>query len=134
MSVQVSMPLWLNLRTILITAALICLCVSSNVGPQFFPLPAATSQVALDVQPHQANSARYAPLADAKSFRVPMMVQSKKRADKEPPQSDPLIALPSNRFGLSTDTRFPAEIAYAPCFFTSITMAPRGGRAPPSLV
>lgn len=133
MSVQVSMPL-LNLRAILIIAALTCLCVSSNVGPQFFPLPTAANQVALDVQLHQADSALHAPQADAKSFRVPMMVQSKKRADKEPPQSDPLIALPSNRFGPSTGTRFPAEIAYTPCFFTSITMAPRAGRAPPSLV
>lgn len=133
MPVQVSMPLLLNLRTILILAALVCLCLSSNVGPRFFPLP-ATSQVALDVQLHQANSALYAPQADARSFRVPMMVQSKKRADTEPPQSEALIALPSERFGLSTDTRFAVEVGYCVCFFTTITMAPRAGRAPPSLV
>ena len=134
MSVYVSMPVLLNLRTLLIIAALTCLCVSSNVGPQFFPLRTATNHAALDDSLHEAGSALYAPQADAKSFRVPMMVQSKKRADKEASHSDPLIALPSDRWGTSTDTRFPAEVGYTSCFFTSITMAPRAGRAPPSLV
>ena len=122
-----------NLRAIFVIAALICLCVSSNVGLQFFPLPAPT-QAALDVQFDQPNKTLYAPQADAKSFRVPMMVQSKKRADKQPPQADPLIALPNDGFGLSTDTRFAVEVSYTVCFFTSFTMAPRAGRAPPSLV
>ena len=133
MSPEVNIRASLNWRAVLVIAALTYLCVSSNVGPQLLPLPTATSHVA-PIQLHHGNSALYAPQADAKSFRVPMMAQSKKRADKEPPQSDPLIALPSDRFGLSTDTRFPAEIAYTPCFFTPITMAPRAGRAPPSLV
>jgi hypothetical protein len=132
MSSKVRIPALLNLRALIVVAALICLCVSSNVGLQFFPLP-VTTQAALDVQLHQANKPLYAPQADANSFRVPMMVQSKKRADTKPPQSDPLIALPNDRFGLSTDTRFPSETRYTVCFFTSITMAPRAGRAPPSL-
>ena len=88
MSPEVSMSALPNLRALLVIAALICLCVSSNVGLQFFPLPASTTPVALDVQLDQPNKGLYAPPADAKSFRVPMMVQSKKRADKEPPQSD----------------------------------------------
>lgn len=133
MSLKVSIRASLNWRALLVIAALTCLCVSSNVGPQLLPLPTATSNVA-PIQFHQWNSPFYAPQTDAKSFRVPMMVQAKKRADKEPPHSDPLIALPSSRFGLSADTRFPAQIAYTPCFFTTITMAPRAGRAPPSLV
>ena len=134
MSPQVSIPALLNLRAFLVIAALICLCVSSNVGPQFFPLPAATNQLSLDVQLDQANKVSHAPQANAKSFRVPMMVQSKKRADKEPPQSDRLIALPSTRFGLSRDTRIAIEIDHTVCFLTPLTMAPRAGRAPPSLV
>ena len=133
MSPQVSIPALLNSRALLVIAALICLCVSSNVGLQFFPLPAPT-QVALDVQLDQPNKALYAPQANAKSFRVPMMVQSKKRADKEPPQSDRLIALPSARFGLPRDTRIAIEIDHTVCFLTPLTMAPRAGRAPPSLV
>ena len=134
MSPQVSITASLNSRALLVIAALICLCVSSNVGLQFFPLPASTTQVALDVQLDQPNKALYAPQANAKSFRVPMMVQSKKRADKEPPQSDRLIALPSARFGLPTDTRIAIEIDHTVCFLTPLTMAPRAGRAPPSLL
>ena len=134
MSPQVSISALLNARALLVIAALICLCVSSNVGLQFFPLPASTTQGALDVQLDQPNEALYAPQATAKSFRVPMMVQSKKRADKEPPQSDRLIALPSARFGLPRDTRIAIEIDHTVCFLTPLTMAPRAGRAPPSLV
>ena len=132
MSPQVSIPALLHSRALLVIAALICLCVSSNVGLQFFPSPAPT-QVALDVQLDEPNKALYAPQANAKSFRVPMMVQSKKRADKEP-QSDRLIALPNARFGLPTDTRIAIEIDQTVCFLTPLTMAPRAGRAPPSLV
>jgi hypothetical protein len=134
MSPKDSIPAFLSLRALLVIAALICLCVSSNVGPQLFPLPAATTQAPLDVQLEQANKASHAPRADAQSFRVPMMAQSKKRAEKEPPQSDPLIVLPSERFGLPTDTRAAIETGYHVCFLTSVTMAPRAGRAPPSLV
>lgn len=134
MSPQVIIPAVLNLRALLVIAALICLCVSSNVGLQFFPLPAATTQVVLDVQLDQEYKASHAPQANAKSFRVPMMVQSKKRADKEPPQSDRLLALPSARFDRPTDTRFAIEIDQTVCFLTPLTMAPRAGRAPPSLV
>lgn len=134
MSPQVSITALLNSRALLVIAALICLCVSSNVGLQLFPLPASTTQVALDVQLDQPNKALYAPQANAQSFRVPMMVQSKKRADKEPPQSDRLIALPSARFGLPRDTRIAIEIDHTICFLTPLTMAPRAGRAPPSLL
>ena len=134
MSSQVSIPVFLNLRAFLVIAALISLCVSSNVGLQFFPLPAATTQVTLDVHLDQASKASHAPRADAQGFRVPMMAQSQKRADKESPQSDPLIALPIDRFGVPRDTRFAIEIDVPVCFLASVTIAPRAGRAPPSLV
>jgi len=134
MSPQVSIRALLNMRALLVIAALICLCVSSNVGLQFFPLPAAPTQAALNFQLDQPDKALYAPQANAKSFRVPMMVQSKKRADKEPPQSGRLIALPSAQFDLPTDTRCAIEIDQTVCFLTPLTMAPRAGRAPPSLV
>jgi len=134
MSPQVSIPALPNIRALLVIAALICLCVSSNVGLQFFPLPAAPTQAALNFQLDQPDKALYAPQANAKSFRVPMMVQSKKRADKEPPQSGRLIALPSAQFDLPTDTRCAIEIDQTVCFLTPLTMAPRAGRAPPSLV
>ena len=134
MGPKVSLRVSLNLRALLVIVALICLCISSNVGLQFFPLPAATNQVALEAPLDQATKASNAPQADTQSFRVPMMVQSKKRADKEPPQSDRLIALPSARYGLPRDTRIAIEIDHTVCFLTPLTMAPRAGRAPPSLL
>lgn len=122
----------LNFRALLVIATLTCLCISSNVGLQFFPLP-ATSHVA-DVQQDQNNKDSHAPRSGAQSFRVPMMVQSKKDADKAPPECDPLIVLPSDRFDLSTDPCFALEADYTVPFVESVTMAPHGGRAPPSLV
>lgn len=123
----------LHFRALLVIATLSCLCISSNVGLQFFPLPAA-SHVVADVQQDQSNKASHASRFGAQSFRVPMMVQSRKDADKAPPQYDPLAALPSDRFGLSTDAHVVLEADYTVPFVESVTMAPRGGRAPPSLV
>jgi hypothetical protein len=134
MSAETGIPVILNLRALLVIAALICLCVSSNVGLQLFPLPAAPTQVTLDVQLSQASKAVYAPQADAKSFRVPMVVQSKKRADKEPPHSNPFVALRSDRFNLPRETRFAIKVDYAVRVVPSVKMAPRAGRAPPALV
>ena len=134
MSPRVGIPVLLTLRALLVIAAVSCLCVSSNVGLQFFPLPAAEIQVVMDVQQDQARKASHAPHADAQSFRVPMMVQSQKRADQEAPQSDPFIALPIDRIGLPRDTRVYVEIDYPVCFLPSVTMVPAAGRAPPSLV
>ena len=124
----------LNLRAILVIAALVCLCVSSNVGLQLFPLPAATNQVLSHVQHDQANQASHAPQAGAQSSRIPMMVQSNKRADQESPQSNPLIAVRIDGIDVSRAIRFAIEIDYPVCFLTSVPMAPHAGRAPPSLV
>ncbi len=131
---EVSRFVLLNLRALVIIAALVCLCVSSNVGLQFFPLPAVTHQAVLHTQQDQANHASHAPRAGAQSFRVPMMVQSNKRADKESPQSNPLIAVRVEGFGFPGATRFAIEIRDPVCFVTSVSMAPHPGRAPPSLV
>jgi hypothetical protein len=133
MSAEVSRSALLNLRALVIIAALVCLCVSSNVGLQFFPLPAVTSQAGLHVQLDQANPASHAPRAGAQSFRVPMMVQSNKRADKESPRSNPLIAVRVDGLNLPGATRSAIEIRYPICFVTSVSMAPNPGRAPPSL-
>ena len=131
---EISMSTLLNWRALLVIAALVCLCVSSNVGPQFFPMPAVTSQVVLHVQQNQANKASHSPRADAQNSRVPMMVQSNKRADEESPHSNPLIALRIEGFGLPGTKRFAIEIDHPACFLTSVPMAPHAGRAPPSLV
>ncbi len=134
MSADLSMPVLIDLRALLVIAALICLCVSSNVGLQFFPLAVATDRVTLNASREQSNQASHAPQADAQSFRVPMMMQSQKRADKEPPQSDPLAALSLDRSDIPRQIRFASEAGYPICFTTSVKMAPPAGRAPPPLV
>lgn len=134
MSPEVSRSALLNLRALFVIAALVCLCVSSNVGLQFFPLPAVTSQTILHVQSDQANRASHAPRPDTQSFRVPMMVQSNKRADQESPESNPVIAVRVDGFDFPGPTRPATEIRYSVCFVTSVSTAPRAGRAPPSLV
>ena len=131
---EVSRAALVNLRALVVVAALVCLCVSSNVGLQFFPLPAVTHQAVLHAQPDQATQASHAPRANAQSFRVPMMVQSNKRADKEFPQSNPVIAAGVDGLGLPGATRFAIETRYPVCFVTSLKMVPHSGRAPPSLV
>jgi hypothetical protein len=131
---RAGIPIVLNVRAVLVIAALICLCVSSNVGPQFLPLPPATIQLAQDVHSEEPGHAWHTPQAGARCFRVPMMAQSKKRADKEPSQSHQFIVLPSDRFSLPRHTRFSVAIGYSGRFLTSVTMAPAAGRAPPSLV
>ena len=123
-----------SLRALFVTAVLVCLCVSSNVGLQLFPLPAVTSQAVLHVQQDQANKASHTHQVGAWSARVPIMAQSQKRADKEPPQSNPLIALPIDKFSPPGDPRFAIQIGYSVCFLASVTMTPHAGRAPPSLV
>lgn len=131
---EVSRSALLNVRALLVIVALVCLCVSSNVGLQLFPLPAVTSQAGLHIQHDQSNPASHAHQAGARSARVPMMAQSQKRADQEFPESNPLIALPIDRFSLPDDKRFAIANYYSVCFLTSNTMAPHAGRAPPSLV
>jgi hypothetical protein len=122
------------LRSLFVIGVLICLCVSSNVGLQFFPLPAATTQEAANVQLDQANKPLHAPHDDARSFRVPMMAQSQKRVGKERPAANQLLAVPIDRFRLPSETRLAFEIEYPLGFLTAFTMAPRAGRAPPSSV
>ncbi len=134
MSAHVGVPVVLNLRALLVVAALICLCVSSNVGLQLFPLPTATLELAQDVYLEEANQTWHAPQADAQSFRVPIMAQSKKRADKEPRHFDQFIVLPSDRLDLPRPIRSAFEVRYVAWFLTSVTMPPGAGRAPPSLV
>ena len=124
----------LNLRAILVMAALVCLCVSSNVGLQFFPLPAVTSQVVSHVHENQASLALHGPRADAQGSRVPMMVQSNKRIDKDSPQFHPVTAVRTDEIDLSGAIRFAIEIDYPVCFLTPIRMTPHAGRAPPSSV
>ena len=134
MFLQFRFPGLLSLRALLVSAALICLCVSSNVGLQFFPLPVKTDAAGVTAHSDGGSKASHSPLPNGLSFRVPMMVQSKKRADSGPVHTDAQIPLPVNSFRFTRDTRLAIENVYIVCPLGSATVAPDAGRAPPSLV
>ena len=117
-----------DLRVFLVIAALISLCISSNVGPRFLPLPGVIDRVEEQCENKVRISRSRGPQAE--SFRVPMMVQ--RRADREaPPQ--PLAALPKVGFGSPNEARFAAEYSQQSFVFTSASMSRPSGRGPPPL-
>jgi len=133
MSPQASTTALKNARALLVFAALVSLCVSNNVGPQFFPLIVAEDRVAQNSQEDHHDQTSCSPSqAGENSYRVPMMARSQKRAAKGPPQADPLVALLDNGFGLPRDARFATEVGYPVSFLTSASGSQTAGRAPPA--
>jgi hypothetical protein len=121
-------------RGLLVTAALLSLCVSKNVGPSFLPLPILSDCVAENRQKNQHNpSFRPPPPAESDSFRVPMMAQMQKRADKEP-QPLPLSVSLNAGYVLPDDARAASGFSYPITLFTSTSVSLPPGRAPPRLV
>ena len=120
------------LRALVIVAALFTLCVSSNVGPRFLPLPTLEKCAAENVQQTIATTASHSYSTAAASFRVPM-APSQKRADREL-QAQPLAVLPATHFVLPNKTRVFAELSNRNTFFTVILASLPSGRAPPRLV
>ena len=104
MSFQYFKPGLADLRALLVIAALLSLCISSNVGPRLLPLPDVIDRV--EEQCEKKIGISRSRGLQAESFRVPMMAQ--RRADREaPPQ--PLAALPKVGFVSPNEARFAAE-------------------------
>lgn len=121
-------------RALLVIAALLCLCISNNVGPRFLPLPKVTDRVAENPQENQRDAASRLPSpAECDSFRVPMMAQGQKRADKEP-QPPAFATTLKDGFVCPSDARVVTEFSYPIPVFTSTTVLRPPGRAPPRLV
>ena len=124
----------LNLRVVLVIAALFSLCVSSNVGPRFAPLPVLTNRAAEDRQDNLHNNASRSSLpGDSDSFRVPMMAQSHKRAVKGP-QPQPLATILTGSLVLPILACAPAEFSYSALPLKSSLVSQPPGRAPPRLL
>src|SRR5215218_2163957 len=90
------------LRALVVVAALFTLCVSSNVGPRFLPLPTLENYAAENLQQRIATTASHSYSTGAASFRVPM-AQGQKRADREL-QAQPLAVMPGTHFVLPNKT------------------------------
>lgn len=122
-----------DVRCALVIATLLSLCVSSNVGPCFLPLPVVTERVAENRQKNQHNTATR-PLSRAQSdgFRVPMMAQTLKRADSAHyPQ--PFATMLKAGFVLPDDARAATEFSYSVSLLYSAAVSEFPGRAPPRL-
>ena len=120
------------LRATVVIAALFSLCVSSDVGPRFLPLPALETPAAENHQQTTGVTACRSHSSGSVSFRVPM-AQSHKRADREL-QAQMLAVLPGIDFVLSTNTRVFAEISDPDALFKLALASLPSGRAPPRLV
>jgi len=134
MSVQTGLPASISARVLLVFGTLVCLCVSSNVAVQFFPLAAVANCITKNAESYISTLSRNAPESETDSFRVPMMVQSQKRVDQESPHDDSLIVWSNNESTPSVDTRFAIE-TWCPIYVpTSASIMPSAGRAPPSWI
>lgn len=122
----------LILRVAVVIAALSSLCVSSNVGPRFLPLPALENYAAENLQQTTGATASRSHYSGLATFRIPM-AQAQKRADREP-QAQPLAVMPGSNVVLPNKTRVVAELSDSDALFTLALASLPSGRAPPRLV
>lgn len=120
------------LRAAVVVAVLVSLCVSSNVGPRFFPLPALENYAAENLHETTGATVSRSHSTGSASFRVPM-AQGQKRADREL-QAQPIAVMPGINFVLSNSTRVFAEPTDRDVLFTFAVASLPSGRAPPRLV
>jgi hypothetical protein len=120
------------LRATVIVAALFSLCVSSNVGPRFLPLPALDNYAAENLQQTTGATASRSHSRGSASFRV-RMAQGQKRADREL-QAQPLAVMPGINFVLPNKTRVFVEFSDPDALFTLALASLPSGRGPPRLV
>lgn len=120
------------LRAAVVVAALFSLCVSSNVGPRFLPLPTLENYTAENLRQTKGTTASSSQSSTSANFRVPM-AQAQKRADREI-QAQSLAVLAGIHFVLPNNTRVFAELSDPDAFFSVALASLPSGRAPPRLV
>ena len=124
---------FVDLRALLVIAALCTLCISNNVGPSFLPLPVVTDRLAENPQENHRDTASGLPSpVEPDTFRVPMMGYTQKRVVKEP-QPQPLAATMKAGVVLPNDAQVATEFNTQIPLFTSASVSQPHGRAPPRL-
>jgi len=123
-----------DLRAALVIAALVSLCVSKNVGPQFLPLPGLSQRVAeSQADGHLSTASRFS-LSESNSFRVPMVGRTHKRVGTEV-QPQPLVTFAlRSTFEQPLDGRTTYDYLGAILFCSSALVEQAPGRGPPLLV
>ena len=129
---QLSLSRLSVLRAAVVVAALLSLCVSSNVGPCFLPLPTLENYAAESLPQTTGTTASRSRSATSLSFRIPM-AQAQKRGDGEL-QGQPLAVLPGIHLVLPDNTRVLAEFNKSDSLYTVAPASLPPGRAPPRLV
>ena len=121
------------LRASVVVAALFSLCVSSNVGPRFLPLPVLESAAAEASHEQQGTTASRSQSKEPASFRVPMMAQAQKRADRDT-TSRSLSVMPGVGCVMSNDCRVTAEVIDPKISISFSLVSAPSGRAPPDSI
>ncbi|CAN5766243.1 hypothetical protein BH20ACI3_BH20ACI3_22070 [soil metagenome] len=133
MTLQANISRLFEIRAFLVIAALISLCASNNVGPQFLPLPGVLDCSAESQRESQNNTASRPPSGTSDNFRVPMMAQTQKRTGTKPPPQSLGTAL-NGGCVQPDDARSVCEFSYAILLFHSASVSQPPGRAPPHLI
>lgn len=121
----------ISLRAFLVVAALLSLCVSSNVGPRFLPLPTISDDLVASQSDDQGEKASRQSRSEADSFRVPMMAQTQKRTDREPQRPQPVALVLNGVLISANDCRVGTEYDYTSSSHTPPSLSLFFGRAPP---
>ena len=130
MTLQTIIARVFKLRAFLVIAALISLCASNNVGPQFLPLPRVLDRSEESQRESQHNTASRLPSSgQSDNFRVPM-AQTQKRTGTKPPPHSMATALPSGHV-LPDGAWAATAFSYPILPDTSAPVFQPPGRAPP---
>jgi hypothetical protein len=117
------------LRAGVVITALFSLCVSSNVGPSFLPLPALENDAAENLPQTTGATASRSHSSGSASFRVPM-AQAQKRPEL---QVRPPVVVPKIHFVVPNNPRVFAELSDPDPLYTVALDSLPAGRAPPRL-
>ncbi len=128
---QLILPRLSIFRAAVVVGALFSLCVSSNVGPRFLPLPTLENYAAENLPQTAGATASRSHSQALDSFRIPM-AQAQKRAHREL-QAQPLAVLQGINFLLPNNTRVFAELRDPDNLFSLALASLPSGRAPPRL-
>ena len=123
---------FVDLRALLVIAALCTLCISNNVGPSFLPLPVTARLAEKPQENHRYRTSGLPSPVEPDAFRVPMMGHTQKRVVKEP-QPQPLVATLKAGVVLPNDAQVATEFHTQIPLLTSASVSLPPGRAQPRL-
>lgn len=123
---------FVQVRTIMVLAALVCLCFSSNVGPRFLPLPVISIGLVASSSVHPGKNPLARLAVESAGFRVPMVSQTQKRPARETQQLQPIAVALKDYLVLPNEVQFLAAPNGPDFVFSCLPVPHFLGRAPPA--